>query len=249
MNRISLIALLLVSLAALGCGTAPTKGQDPAPAAAAASFTVSNLTVTPNTAKPGDRVMVGVTVTNTGSQAGTYSVVVKDHDGSIIGMQDVTVDGGANKNVTLHVVFEKAGAHMVMVENLEANVAVEDAMAMPPTQPVTTPPTQPVTTPPTQPPPATGQTGFTVLKVEVDPTMPDLGEDCILAVTLKNNGAQQGTYKIEVKIDGNTVATKDITLAAGETKNENVPFKAPTKEGNFKVSVGDQTVGMSVMAM
>lgn len=263
-----LALLLIIGLVAVSCGAPATKGENPPGGGTEpAKFTTSNLTVAPNTAKPGEKVTVGVVVKNTGGQEGTYTVMVKDHDGSIIGMQDVTLAGGANKHVTIQIALNKPGMHMVMIEDLEGNLEIEGAAAnttapmptghvMPPAQP---PPTQPVPPPqqppmqgmpPAQPPPAPPTAaGFTVSGLGVEPEMPDPSDNITVVFTVKNNGTQAATYRAEVKINGQIVATRDIALAAGETKAVNIPAKAPDKEGTFTVAVGDQTSKMTVMAM
>ena len=125
----------------------PATVTTPAPTVTAASFTTSNLTVTPDKAKPGDRVMVGVMVTNPGTQQGTYTVMVKDHDGTLLGTKDVTLAGGAKEDVTLHISINTTGTHMVMIGILYKNLVIQEA-APDPTQPVATqPPTVPGTGP------------------------------------------------------------------------------------------------------
>ncbi len=217
-------------------------GATPAQTGAAA-FTTSNLTVTPDTAKPGDRIMVGVTVTNTGTEQGTYTVTVKDHDGTVLGTKDVTLAGGGKEDISLHISVSTAGAHMVMIDKLWHNLTIQAAAA----NTSTPPPTQTTTPPPTTTPPAAGA-GFAVSGLDVSPGMPDVGEAVVVSFKVTNNG-QAGTYHAEVKIDGTSVATQDIPLAAGETKVVNVPAKAPAKEGSFTFSVGDQSLKITVMAM
>ncbi len=122
----------------------PTPAVDMAPApaqtATAASFTTSNLTVTPDKAKPGDMVMVGVTVANTGTQQGTYSVVARDHEGTLLGTKDVTLAGGAKENVTLYVTMNATGTYMIMIDMLYQNLVIQDAAAATPLVPPPPPP-------------------------------------------------------------------------------------------------------------
>ena len=226
--------LLTLTACAPAPATPPASTQVP-PATPAAGFTTSNLTVTPDKAKPGDRVMVGVTVTNNGAEQGTYTVVVKLHDGTVVGTKDVTLAGGAKENVTLHVSMNSTGTHMIMVDKLFRDLVVQDTA---------TPPNQP---PP--PPPATGQTGFVLSNLGLDPEMPDVGEDVTVSVKVTNTGGQQGTYKVVVKVNDVIAGTQDVSLAAGASQIVNVHIKAPNKEGTFTITVGDQTGKMIVMGM
>ena len=225
----------------VACGTpadetSPTATQAPT-ATSTAGFTTSNLTVTPDTAKPGERVMVGVTVTNNGAEQGSYTVVVKLHDGTVVETKDVTLAGGAKENVTLHVAMNTTGTHMIMIDKLYQNLLIQDAA-------VTTPPNQ---SPP--PPPVTGQTGFVLSNMGLDPEMPDVGEDVTVSVKVTNTGGQQGTYKVVVKLDDVIAGTQDVNLAAGASQVVNVHIKAPSKEGTFTVTVGNQKRSMIVMGM
>ncbi|MDO8716800.1 MAG: CARDB domain-containing protein [Dehalococcoidales bacterium] len=154
---IMLIGALLTLMAcapasATPTASTPTPAPSPTPTATpTVGFTTSNLTVTPNTVKTGEPATVGVTVTNNGEDQGTYTVVVKLHDGTTVGTKDVTLAGGARQNITLDISLNSAGTHMIMVDKLARNLVVQATAASAPTQP-TPPPTQP-TPPPTQPTP------------------------------------------------------------------------------------------------
>jgi uncharacterized protein YfaS (alpha-2-macroglobulin family) len=246
------ILLIAASFFVTACGspssgatgaTGPAGGGDVAtsPAQSTSAFVTSELTVTPDSANPGDRVMVGVTVANAGTQPGTYTVTVKDHDGTVLGTKDVTLDGGAKQDVTLHISINTAGTHMVMVDNLWHNLVISKAAAAPAGA------TVPAQT--TQAPPPAAAGGFVITGLGVDPDMPDVGENIIISFNLANNSGKADTYHAEVKIDGTTVATKDITLAAGASQLVNISTKAPTKEGKFTVTVGDKSTPITVMMM
>ena len=222
----------------------------PAQTATAASFATSNLTVSPNKAMAGERVMVGVTVTNTGTQQGTYSVVVKDHDGKLLGTKDVTLAGGAKEEVTLHISINTTGTHMVMVDKLYRNLMIQDTTATMPTMPTMPmmPPAQNTTPPPTQPTPAGTTGGFAVSALVLEPSMPEVGDDIIVSFKVTNNSGKAGTYHAEVKIDGTVAAAQDVTLGVGETQVVNIGLKAPIKEGTYTFSVGDQSIKEHIMA-
>jgi len=117
--------------------------------------------------------------------------------------------------------------------------------------PTTPAPTQPT---PNQPAPVPGAASFTagafvISNLGLDPEMPDPGDPVTVSVKVANNGAQQGTYKVDVKVDGITAGTRDVTLAAGASQVVNVTIEAPGKEGTFTIAVGQLTTTMVVMAM
>ncbi len=107
---------------------APMEGNEPA------FFTTSNLEITPGGIEPGNTASVVVTVTNTGGQAGIYTVVLtidgqitKTHDTRT---QDVTLAAGTSQNVSFVLLFSQEDTYAITVGNLSDLLIVEDrAMA------------------------------------------------------------------------------------------------------------------------
>ena len=103
LTAISLMGLALI----LGACTVPAAtAPPPAPTLTPTPvvFVISDLTIVPDTIRPYDNSTIGVTVTNTGEQPGTYTVVLKVQNNSTkkqdVQTQDVTLAGGASQRVT-----------------------------------------------------------------------------------------------------------------------------------------------------
>ncbi len=250
-TRIMVIMLIGALLTLIACApasaTPPTSAPTPT-ATPTASFTTSNLTVTPNTVKTGEPATVGVTVTNNGGEQGAYTVVVKLHDGTIVGTKDVTLAGGAKQNITLDISLNSAGTHMIMVDKLTRSLIVQASAVTTPT-PTPPAPTPPAPTPPAPTPPtATGPAAFTIAEMGMDPGMPEPGDNVTVSVKVTNIGGQQGTYKVVLKVDDVTIKTQDVTLAGGASQVVNLTIIAG-KLGTYTIKIGELTCTMEVMAM
>jgi uncharacterized protein YfaS (alpha-2-macroglobulin family) len=79
-------------------------------------FIVKNLMMASDACVAGDNVTASVEVTNTGTQQGTYTVVLK-FNGEIVKTQDVTLDGGTTKKVELIVQPNVVGVYTVTVND------------------------------------------------------------------------------------------------------------------------------------
>lgn len=101
---LALAAILLASLAIVGCGPG------------AAEFVVSNLTISPGTVEVGEAVAISVDVENIGGVEGNYTVTVTAGDETLT--EDVTLAGGATETVTFAYSPGEAGSYTVTVGEL-----------------------------------------------------------------------------------------------------------------------------------
>lgn len=96
-------------------------------------FVVSDLTVTPNTIRLFNYATVSVVVKNTGTEAGTYTAVLKiitagtGQRATITpnSSQDITLAGGESKTVTFSVSVMGNGTHIVSIEDLSERLSVD----------------------------------------------------------------------------------------------------------------------------
>jgi len=75
------------------------------------------------------------------------------------------------------------------------------------------------------------------------------GQEVLVTVNVTNIGGQEGTYIAELKLNGKTVDTKEVTLAAGQSQQ--VSFTVSGMDyGQYKVEVaglsGEFTVSRSI---
>jgi len=73
------------------------------------------------------------------------------------------------------------------------------------------------------------------------------GEYVIFNVLVENIGETEGTYTVEWKVDGETIDTLNVTLAAGRGRRAFTYYEA-LNTGTYQVSVGDLTDTFTVRA-
>jgi hypothetical protein len=105
------------------------------------------------------------------------------------------------------------------------------------------------------PPPAPASFVASALNIEQSPLawknifVGVTGEDVTITANVANNGGQEGTYTAELKLNGKTVDTKEVTLAAGQSQQ--VSFTVSGMDyGQYEVEVaglsGEFTVSRSI---
>lgn len=101
----------------------------PVPAASApkpAKFELSNLTVTPGVAKPGETVTVSATASNSGGTAGKYTVVLRI-DGAEQEKKELALAGGATEKLSFNVSRSAAKTYQVLVNEMASAFTVQSA--------------------------------------------------------------------------------------------------------------------------
>lgn len=117
-----------------------------------------------------------------------------------------------------------------------------------PTTPVTAEPT-PAPTTPAEPKPLTGPAAFTIESLSV-PEIANPFTKLTITFTVKNTGAEQGTYKAVLKVASEEAGfekteTQDVTLAGGARQTVSVEITTGPA-GIYKFSIGDRTKNMRV---
>lgn len=233
---------LLVSSACASQATTTPSAKTPEKGPAA--FTTSGLRITPSVAKPGETVLVDVTLTNTGDQTGTYTAELKV-DGSVVQTQDFILFSGVSRKVTLNMSVNSVGTHVIMIANLVGNLVVQDAVAPAPTQPVVTPtPTTPVFV-----------SKVIVSDLKIEPQIPKPGQVVLVTCNVTNTGAEQGIYTVILSVNPETqqpgeaytaqTKSQDITLAGSTSQQVTIEITAGAA-GTYKISVGGLSKRMVV---
>jgi len=100
--------------------------------------------------------------------------------------------------------------------------------------------------PPTPPPPPPAPAHFVVSSLNIAPSVREIwqpvtfvtltGENVTITVNVANDGGQEGSYLVELKINGETIDKKEITLGAGQS--EQVSFTLSGMEpGQYEVVI------------
>jgi hypothetical protein len=98
---------------------------------AEATFTTTNLSVSPVEVNPGSEVTISALITNQGQVEGSQSVVLKIN-GTIAETQNVTLGPGAFTVVTFEVIKNEAGTYSVDLNGFTSEFTVKEAVSTPP---------------------------------------------------------------------------------------------------------------------
>jgi PGF-CTERM protein len=82
---------------------------------------------------------------------------------------------------------------------------------------------------------------FEVREATLDATEVAPGEDVTVSATVENVGSGEGSHEVGLVVDGETVATQQVTLAPGETTT--VEFTRTFEPGEYAVAVGSVDAG------
>lgn len=125
----------------------------PAAPTAEASFTISNLSISPAEANPGDEVTISALITNHGQIAGSQDVVLKINGATADTINDVNLNANAFTLVTFSVVKNEVGTYLVDLNGFTGEFTVKEAVSTTTPSPSPSPST---TTPPSSSTPSPG---------------------------------------------------------------------------------------------
>jgi len=162
-----------------------------------AAFTLTLADISPTEVAPGEEVTITVSVANTGTKEGSYTVVLEINDIKEE-EKDVTVAAGASEEVAFTVVKDKSGEYSITVDGLVGTFTV---MAPP--------------APPAAPAPAT----FSLSKLFVNPAEVKPNEPVTISVSVANIGGTEGNYDVVLKVNGIKEAEQSVTVAAGKSRD------------------------------
>lgn len=89
---------------------------------------------------------------------------------------------------------------------------------------------------------------FIVSNLTINPDEVKSGDSILIEVLVTNSGESSGTYKVNLKIDGNIVATENVTLVGGT--NQKVKFtRSESAAKTYSVGVNDLSGTFTVKAL
>lgn len=197
-------------------GAFPAPAQYPGPGPMAAPypqyarrpiFSVSNLTITPNQVKAGNPITISAIASNNGSEAGTYSVVLKVN-GMVENIMDLMLSPGASQATTFTVNKDIGGEYYAEVDGLSGIFIVIPLV------------------------PA----NFTVSNLVIAPERAKQGENIIISAMVTNNGELNGTFSAALKLKGAIESTEEINLGPGENRKISFKI-AKTTPGFYNVEL------------
>ncbi len=190
-------------------GPAPAPGPFPAPGpkimphppyTGRAFFSVSNLVITPNQVKAGEPITISAIISNNGSEAGKYSVVLRVN-GLVESITELALPGGGTQTTTFTLIKDVGGDYYIEVDGLGGMVTVVPLI------------------------PA----NFSVCNLLIAPERVKQGENVTISAVVTNNGEMRGSHTLALKLKGATESIKEVNLGPGESQqvvfnvNKNTP--------------------------
>lgn len=123
-----------------------------------------------------------------------------------------------------------AACNITGIDNTTAAFAVAVPPAVPSAQTATLAPA-----------PDSGQGVFVASNLKIAPDEVTEGDNVTVSLTLTNTGKQRGTHTVQVKFDGDTVGSIDVTLDGGSSQKVDI-IVVPQQPGVYKLTV-DQLTG------
>jgi hypothetical protein len=151
-----------------------------------ADFELSRLTVIPSMVNIGHKVIIGITVTNTGDLEGTYTAELTIN-GSIVDSQTVTLAGGAEATLIFNTTHNNAGICSIAIGSQSGTFVVREAPASP--------------------------AEFIISNLEIARPVVYPDDTVVITVLVNNTGGQEGIHQLVLQIDGQTIETREIILA------------------------------------
>ena len=182
-----------------------------------ASFTVSQLSVSPAAVNVGQQVSISAVVTNTGDLEGTYTVTLNVKDATA-GSEQVTLAGGASQTVTFTISKSTAGIYSVSIDDQTGSFTVRESLA-----------------------PAK----FSVGDLSITPSTVETGDQVTISILVSNTGDLQGSYDVQLKIDGQAVETQSLTLTGGDSQTVTFTTTQDTA-GTYSVTIDTRSGSFTV---
>jgi hypothetical protein len=175
-----------------------------------ASFSVTELSITPTEAYLGENININALITNIGDLTGDYELnLILDDE--VAETKKVTLAGGDSETVSFSVTLNTAGEHNASVEDLMAIFSVEEPKA-----------------------PAT----FAISELEIAPTEIYLGDFVTIYALVSNTGDLAGKYEALLQLDSVVMQSKEITLN-GSDSTPIAFYITPDNVGEHIVNIGD----------
>jgi hypothetical protein len=153
-------------------------------------FSVSNLTITPNSVKVGESISVSIIVSNNGVQAGKYSVVLRVA-GVVENISDLTLPPGASQAASFTVIKDTPGDYYADIDGIGGFFTVI----------------------PLAPP------AFTVTNFSVGPERVRQGQPVSVTASVTNMGELAGSHTLILRVKGMAESQRDVTLGPGKMEN------------------------------
>jgi len=184
-------------------------------------FKAANLTINPTEAKTGDTVTISADITNLADTTGTYAVTLWINKTVETGTE-IYLEAGETAPVSFTVVPQVKGSYSVRIERLFGAFTV----------------TKPVVVPP-------APAAFDLSQLSISPADVQVREEVTVSATVVNTGEVEDSYTVTLKINCATEATKNVTVAGGQTTEVTFSVVKDTA-ASYQIDINGQTRSLTV---
>ncbi len=175
------------------------------------SYQVVALNVSPNNVSTGEKVLIKAEVKNVNSETDTFNVPLMV-DGVADNRKSITLAPGQTELLTFELTKSKPGTYKISVGGRESTLTVHKP----------------------SPP------DFRLSNLQILPAEVDVCESVVVTAKLTNAGGNQGSYTVELKIDGITNQAEKLTVSPGQICA--LCFKVSKGlPGTYQVTLGNLT--------
>lgn len=219
LKAILIINLIVVALAAGGYFYIQTQfGSVAAVPSKPAEFQLSNLTLSSPEVNVGQPITISVNVTNTGEEAGTYSINLTIND-AVKETKAVQLSGSASNIVEFEDIESKVGSYSVKIGDLNATFKITAAPSA---------------------------ASFSMYALLFNPEETWANEPIQITVKVINFGQTAGNYPVNLTINDEPKGNQTVQVPGGATITVKFTVTEP-QEGTYTVKLGTLTRSFNIV--
>lgn len=176
-----------------------------------ASWKVEALSLSATEIQPGQQLTVNTKVSNQGDLSGTTQITLRVN-GQTVETNDITLGGGLGQEVTFTFTPQNPGTYALEVNGNTATLTVTDHFS---------------TSRPAK---------LSVNSLNLSNAEAKIGDEVLITVTAANAGDVEGTFNINLKINGNIVDARQISLKGGQSEQLTFTTRQDS-QGTYAVDV------------
>ena len=160
---------------------------------------------------PGEEVTFSVGVSNNGEATGAHNLTIYVNN-EPRGSEMVILEPGKSKSLSFRLSFTQEGQYEVKVGDKTFTITVSTAL------------------------PAR----FEVSNLNISPSSLKVGQASTISVNVKNTGGESGSYEVVLKVNGEVVESKMVTLDPNQSTDVSFTF-SPESDGTYNIDISGLT--------
>lgn len=160
---------------------------------------------------PGEDITISAEVSNNGDAMGAYNHTIIVN-GEMKWSELVVLNPGEHKSLSHNLSFSEQGTYVIKVGDKTFTAVVSAVL------------------------PAR----FEVSNLSISPSSVEVGKGSLISINVKNTGGESGSYEIVLKVNGEVIERKSVTLDPDQLVDVSFSF-SPSSEGTYSIDVNGLT--------